>query len=223
MNYHIDTGLIIQAYEQDTECPLCYVYSIVNSRILEQFATEAVMEDGARTKVNKFGFCPKHFSELYEKPNKLGIALQTSTRLRAVRQVLFSPKNHKQAKELAKKITDKLSTCLLCDLIAEHMTRYYKTFAQMFLKEKDFQQKIRESKGFCLSHYAKLLEHSNESGSKTDTYLETLSTVMKENLDRLQQEIDYFAEKFDYRNTDKPWGNSKDAVPRTIKKIQKND
>ena len=38
-------------------------------------------------------------------------------------------------------------------------------------------------------------------------------------LDRIEKELDWFTLKFDYRNTDKPWGNSRDAVERSINKL----
>jgi hypothetical protein len=40
------------------------------------------------------------------------------------------------------------------------------------------------------------------------------------NMDRLEQELDWFTKKFDYRNNDAPWGNSKDALPRSIQKLK---
>ena len=43
---------------------------------------------------------------------------------------------------------------------------------------------------------------------------------MKENYQRLQEEVTWFTDKFDYRNKDKPWGNSQDAVERAINKLR---
>jgi len=37
--------------------------------------------------------------------------------------------------------------------------------------------------------------------------------------DRLEGEIEWFTNKFDYRNQDKPWGNSRDAVKRSVNKL----
>ena len=41
-----------------------------------------------------------------------------------------------------------------------------------------------------------------------------------ENFARLEKEIEWFTLKFDYRNEDKPWGNSRDAVKRSINKLR---
>ena len=42
---------------------------------------------------------------------------------------------------------------------------------------------------------------------------------MNRELERIQEDIDWLIEKYDYRNGDKDWKNSKDAVQRTMQKI----
>lgn len=220
MNYHIDTGLIWENFKKEGECPLCDLYEIVNARVVEQFTTEAVMEDHARDRVNRLGFCEKHFDQLFALPNKLGIALQTSTRLQHIRKHLTPLSKHAQVKREVERLVKEQSTCVLCDLNDFNMNRYYKTIAQMFVKENEFRALLENSKGFCVQHYAKLLECSGAAGLKSSEYVHTLYEVQKRNLDRLQEELDWFCDKFDYRNGDKPWGNSKDAPIRAIRKVR---
>jgi hypothetical protein len=38
-------------------------------------------------------------------------------------------------------------------------------------------------------------------------------------LKKLEEDIDWFIQKFDYRNSGAPWKNSKDALPRALLKI----
>lgn len=42
---------------------------------------------------------------------------------------------------------------------------------------------------------------------------------MEGELARMQEDIDWFIEKYDYRNADADWKTSKDAVQRTMQKI----
>ncbi len=35
---------------------------------------------------------------------------------------------------------------------------------------------------------------------------------------RVTDDLEWFTDKFDYRNEDKPWKNSKDALPRSMNK-----
>ena len=41
-----------------------------------------------------------------------------------------------------------------------------------------------------------------------------------ENLTRVEKDLEWFTLKFDYRNRDKPWGNSQDAVERSVNKMR---
>ena len=44
-----------------------------------------------------------------------------------------------------------------------------------------------------------------------------------ENLDRVYEDIAWFIEKYDYKNTDADWKDSKDAVQRTMQKLRGGD
>ena len=43
---------------------------------------------------------------------------------------------------------------------------------------------------------------------------------MKENMNRIYEDVSWLIEKFDYRNKDADWRNSKDAVPRAMQKLK---
>ena len=43
---------------------------------------------------------------------------------------------------------------------------------------------------------------------------------MQQNLQRVKGDLDWFTAKFDYRNAHADWKNSKDAVQRTMQKLQ---
>ena len=44
------------------------------------------------------------------------------------------------------------------------------------------------------------------------------SELMLKNMKRLQEEVSWFVDKNDYRNKEKPWGNSADSVQRAMQK-----
>ena len=60
---------------------------------------------------------------------------------------------------------------------------------------------------------------SNLNGSFLETFINDLNTVTIENLKRVDADLDWYIDKFDYRYKDEPWKNSRDAVERTIIKI----
>ena len=49
--------------------------------------------------------------------------------------------------------------------------------------------------------------------------MRTVAAVELPNLKRLSDELEWFMLKYDFRNADKPWGNSRDAVERSINKL----
>ena len=58
------------------------------------------------------------------------------------------------------------------------------------------------------------------SGEALKRFVQTLSGLETENLQRVADELEWFTRKFDYRNEDKPWGNSRDAVERSLNKLR---
>lgn len=214
MGYHIDTGLIIEKFNSDSECPLCQIQKIVEEQFLHEFLNDAVMEDNTRIKVRKTGFCAKHFDMLFARQNKLSLALQVDTRLEDLQSLFSGVSSHGSAVKKAKEIEKKSSTCAVCEYVEESMVKYYKTIAQMFARESDFIKRLLSTKGFCLHHYGELLKYSNSAGWAVKPYLETLQEVEQKNFERLKKELKVFCDKHDYRNAKEPLGNSETALNR---------
>ena len=58
------------------------------------------------------------------------------------------------------------------------------------------------------------------SGKELNEFIETITKIELENLNRVEKDLEWFTLKFDYRNRDKPWGNSQDAVERSVNKMR---
>ena len=50
-------------------------------------------------------------------------------------------------------------------------------------------------------------------------FYETLFKLMKDNLKRIEEDVSWFIDKYDYPNKDADWKNSKDAIPRAMQKL----
>lgn len=218
MGYHIDTGLIYEKFEENSECPLCEIKKVVEEQFLHEFLNDAVMEDNTRIKVGKQGFCERHFDMLFARPNKLSVALQIATRLDCTKE-LYSPIKNGKAKKMADAIDKSLSTCAICDYVQESMVKYYKTIAQMFIREPDFYKKLISCKGFCMHHYAELLRYSGSAGFGAKDYVSLISETQSRNVERLKKELKEFCDKHDYRNALKPLGSAETALPRVRNKL----
>ena len=219
MAYHIDTGLIKDKFKVDCECPLCEIQKIVEEQFLHEFLNDAVMEDNTRIKVGKKGFCDKHLDMLLARPNKLSVALQLQTRIDVLSDLYAQIDSPRTAVKIADEIEKQSSTCVICDLTEESMVKYYKTIAQMFLREREFVKSLLRSKGFCMHHYAELLRYSKFAGMLSKEYVKAISGVQSRNVERLKGELKWFCDKHDYRNANEPLGSAETALPRTREKL----
>ena len=83
-----------------------------------------------------------------------------------------------------------------------------------------FRDKFARAKGFCLKHYGELhrLAPKSLSAKYLDEFVSVMSRLTVENFKRVRDELEWFTDKFDYRNADADWKNSKDALIRAIQK-----
>lgn len=214
MQYHISTGLIVKHFENKCDCPLCTIEKIVESNICRELLGDGCMDDDVRKQVNEKGFCNYHFDMLFEMPSKLGLALQCDTRMNTLFKTIAKPKKVKDAKKQAKKITEELANCIVCDFTEKEMIKYYKTIAQLWNKEQQFKDMLAQSNGFCIRHYANLLNFSEFAFPNSDKYLSVLYETEEKRLKYDQNLLKEFANRHDYRNLGKPLGEASSALKK---------
>ena len=112
-------------------------------------------------------------------------------------------------------------SCYICNRIEENQRRYFATFF-VLIKEPGFREKVERSKGFCLHHFAQLLDHAGTdlSNSQREWFYETVMGLMKTHINRVKEDIDWFVQKHDYRMSNAPWKDAMDAVPRGMQKLR---
>ncbi|MDO4739456.1 MAG: DUF6062 family protein [Eubacteriales bacterium] len=235
MKEHIDTIPLWEAFREDCECPLCRLHSLNEANYREYFMGASVMEPDVRVETNKKGFCARHYGQMFRMSNRLGLALSTHTYLRDVIARIDAdaksrdgaPKKtglfaRKQAAPAADELSSVGETCILCERLKTTMQRYIETFFVTWKKEAEFKKAFSGCKGFCVQHYAALMQAApaNLSGADLAAFTKDLIDVEKKALDRIEKELEWFTLKFDYRNADKPWGTSEDAVERTLNKLR---
>lgn len=246
MKERIYTIPVTDAFKEPSECPLCVLEKKLEDEACEYYLGPSLMEPEHRIETNEKGFCNKHFELLYNRQeNRLGMGLIIDTHMQKLNKDLEAvAKSHNVSKnqnpsslfnsfcsrkkhsstlagDLLDKISQIISSCSMCDKINYTMDRYIDVILYLWFKEKDFKEAFNSSKGFCLPHFKLLLEGSQKYlGSKqADEFVPSLLSLQLSNLKRIQEEVNWFTLKFDYRNNDAPWGNSKDAIPRSIQKL----
>lgn len=87
-------------------------------------------------------------------------------------------------------------------------------------KNQEFLPLFETCKGFCIPHFGDLVETAESalSDKEKKTFYAILFPMMEQNMQRLSDDLDWFCDKFDYRNKDADWRTSKDALPRGMQK-----
>lgn len=245
MKYHIDTIPVWDAYEQEDQCALCLLEYKSEKEYVDFFLSGSVMEPSTRIEVNKTGFCGNHFKLLYNEKNRLGLALITHTHLKEtiekfakLTKPLGSNKEGFASKLnalLPKKIgapdvplnnllswlDENHDSCMICNRIENLLNRYAYTILHLWQKDHEFEKALKSSKGFCLHHLALIMRIASKtlSSKAFDEWTSFIMPIELEVLEELEADLLWFTKKFDYRNQDKPWGNSRDALPKTLQKL----
>jgi hypothetical protein len=239
---HIDTIPVWDAYRAGGECPLCRLRLKNEAIYVDSFIGASVMEPATRVEVNKKGFCLRHNRLMFEGDNKLGLALITHTYMKdtikalaeGVRKsgadkrggLLGMSRGGKASNGITNSIAGSAEamteTCILCERLDNTMRRYAYTILYMWGHESEFRKAFNASKGFCLPHYAQLLKLAPDhiSGRDMNAFIDELTGLQLGSLSRVADELEWFTQKFDYKNKEKPWGSSRDAVERAILKLR---
>ena len=219
------------------ECPFCWLERKLEQAAIEFVLGSSYMESDIRDMTDRRGFCRRHTKAMYDYGNTLGNAWILKTRLVYLREELkkqtehFSPESSGVLARLRKKeseensvsawIRQEESHCYICDRVEETYRRVLDTFVHQVKHEKEFLELVKACKGFCLHHFGDLAEVCRQRLGKReqDQILPLLFEQMNRELERIQEDVDWLIEKYDYRNADKDWKNSQDAVQRTMQKI----
>lgn len=240
-NKNIATFPLTEAFRAGDECPFCNLERSAEQHAISFILGSAYMEDDIRAATDASGFCRHHYKMMYDYGNRLGSAWILSTHMKKLNEELkkelehFSPtkssllgrmkktnmtdKRQPQTAlgEWAKKKTD---SCYVCNHFREIYGRYLDVFFDMLKKDTEFQELFSHSKGFCLPHFADLMEAAETrlDDALKQTLYPQIFEMMQKNMERVQKDVAWFVEKNDYRNKDKDWGESRDSIQRAMQK-----
>jgi len=247
MKEKIYTIPVTEAFKEECECPMCLLEKRFEDEMVNYTLGPSLMEPDNRIESNENGFCKKHFELLYNKQeNRLGLGLIIDTHMTEWNQKFLNIYNKKaenpsnlgvkgffsrmaaggsNASGLVDDFIDALSSyeekCVICGKLNYTMDRYIDVILYLWFHEEDFQKLFNSKLGFCLKHLKMLLLGAKKylKPNKLSPFVNNLLKMQIENMQRIQEEVNWFTKKFDYQNQDAPWGNSRDAIPRSIQKL----
>ncbi|MBN1647040.1 MAG: hypothetical protein JW874_03310 [Spirochaetales bacterium] len=233
MKYELETIPIWDSYKEDNECPLCLLKDKAEANYQKFFLGNSVMVPEMRIKVNATGFCETHFTRLFDsRDNRHGLGLISHTHF--MEQKKWFQENIKDltgiragkytAPRISRLISElrvKTGKCMICERVEYTLKRYAFTIVYLWKKDDEFRETFQRSRGFCYPHLADILAMAGEilSGRLLAEFADETVRICSDSFDRLDKEVFWYTQKFDYQNNDKPWGTSKDALHRTIQKL----
>ena len=238
MKEQIDMIPVNDAFLSGDECPFCYLERKAEENALRCTAgpSASYMEPDVRAVTDKKGFCRVHMKKLYDYGNALGAALILQTYMAGLlkefdyeledfripeKKPLLGKRKSTGEEPYWQRLGKRVDSCYICDKIQYNMARYYHTFFVM-LKDPEFRSRVENCKGFCLEHFAKLLELAEEDlpNGQRDWFYATVLPLMREQMIRVKKDLDWLVAKYDYRNAGADWKNSQDALQRSMQKLQ---
>lgn len=228
------------AVNANEECPFCFIEREVEQDLLDFVlgSGSSYMESDVRELTDQAGFCRMHFKKMFDYGNTLGNGWILKTHYKRMNQemekqfVQFTPgksgflmrkkKNGDTTNAIADWIREKESSCYICRQFADTYERYLDTFFYLYTKDAEFRKKLLSGKGFCLPHFGDLCEGADSrlSDKEKAEFYPAMFELMKKNMARLQEDVSWLVEKFDYRNKDVDWKDSKDAIQRGMQKLK---
>ena len=159
MKYTLDTLPVLDAYRENGECPLCRLRISCEDQYVDSMLGAAYMEPDCRVKTNEVGFCTRHFELMFERRNRLGLALMTHTHMQQVTRdlktilsddgsqkgLLAAFRSGKSEETRAAKIRKRLSGCVICEQVDSTVSRYAYTIAQLYGTNAEFQRMFDSS------------------------------------------------------------------------------
>lgn len=230
---------LMDAFHADDECPFCFIERNVEQDLLDFVlgSGSSYMESDVREQTDKAGFCREHFKKMFDYGNTLGNGWILKTHYIEMNKELkkqikmFAPskssrfgrrKSGEESNSISAWVKERDASCYICKRFEDTYERYLDTFFFMYKKDDELKNILKQSKGLCLHHFGDIMAMSDKqlNDRQKEEFYSLLFDVMEKSMERIGEDVAWLVEKFDYRNKDADWKNSKDAVQRGMQKLR---
>lgn len=221
---------LTEALEETEGCILCTLEKKLEEQAVEYFLGPSMMEPDSREITNEKGFCKRHMGMLFDKKNRLSLALMLETHVKELGKNLNIPKKsglfskESPSKLLSDSIYKKIESCALCDKLCSQMIDAAGNLSYLWGKDEDFRKMFESSEGLCLEHMALVAGVCEKeiAGKKREEFLSMLTEKQRTKLSSLYNDLHEFTLSFDYRNADKELTpDQKESVHTAVKHLTK--
>lgn len=226
---HIHTIPVLDALRDPQGCAFCVMHEKLERDAIQFIMGPAYMEDDVRMETNKIGFCKRHLGAMHKEQNRLGLGLMLHTYMQQlnkdIRSIIegripapiFGKDKSGTVTRLINHLQKTHDSCYVCRKVENTFERYIDTFIHIWNKGGEDAKLITSQKGYCIPHFIKILEAAENLGrGKREKFLDEILLAQQRLLQEMEEDLEWFTLKFDHRNADQPWKNSKDALPRAI-------
>lgn len=212
---------VSEVFEPKEGCPICRLRDTLEQRVVEYITGAAMMEPDIRIETNKQGFCHHHYKQMLGQRNRLSVALMLESHLAELEKQVFNglPIIGKSGVKQGQSAGKAADSCFVCNQVETTMNKMLATVCRLWEEQRDFRLLFAEQECLCMPHFAALVDASSRMEKKRQPdFAKAASELAHRYLNTLQEDVSHFCRMFDYRNTgeDADWGNSKDAIERSI-------
>lgn len=208
------------AASEQASCPFCALYNKYEHNEIDLILGASMMEPDVRQKTNEKGFCRTHFDMMLAYSKRLPLALILESHLTEIRSKVRSGSFFASAKARsdAKRLERLGESCYVCERLGYNFERACETAVLLWEGDEAFRKKCAAQKMFCLPHYSLFINLARERLSKKEfsSFFNDVSRIECDYIDLISEDVSFFVKKFDYRYTNEPWGDKKNAPERAI-------
>ncbi|MGQ9629951.1 MAG: DUF6062 family protein [bacterium] len=216
MEKHISYFELLQAFKEGT-CPICAISKRMAHRWLDGFLYEFVNSVGVREKlVESDGFCNAHAWQLLEFEDGLGTAIVYQDLLsRFIGRLERYPINGGRPIGRREKVRLKdKNLCPVCQHCEERENAFLMVLVRHLKGDEGFLKAYEASSGLCIPHFERALEMAKDPKAA-----EILRRVQLSKLKALNEELEEYKRKCDYRFRHEPKGAEADSWRRVVREF----
>lgn len=216
---------IYESFEKKEKCALCRCIENFEDQVLNAISTDLVMDLEFFPKFgHEYTFCDYHMSKIEGMQDKLGMAIMLKKLVTLeIRRMESRDVNSKGTRLFMKRSNDK--KCFVCEKVnLKALKNDIVITLDLWSKIESFRENFRGQQCFCFKHNKLLINAAKEKFSKKDfeIFKEELTEVQLKYCKELENDLEWFINKFDYRYVSEPWYNAKDSIYRAREVLKKD-